>query len=60
MVLSKVRAEKGENYGYNAASDTYGDLVKEGVIDPAKVARIALQNAASIAGIDADHRSAHC
>ena len=50
VVLSRVRAEKGENYGYNAATDTYGDLVKEGVIDPAKVTRIALQNAASIAG----------
>ena len=51
VVLSEVRAEKGENYGYNAATDTYGDLVKEGVIDPAKVARIALQNASSIAGL---------
>ena len=51
VVLSKVRAEKGENYGYNAETDTYGDLVKEGVIDPAKVTRIALQNAASIAGL---------
>ena len=51
VVLSRVRAEKGENYGYNAATDTYGDLVKEGVIDPAKVTRIALQNAASIAGL---------
>jgi chaperonin GroEL len=51
VVLSKVRAEKGENYGYNAATDTYGDLVKEGVIDPAKVTRIALQNASSIAGL---------
>jgi len=51
VVLSKVRAEKGENYGYNAATDTYGDLLKEGVIDPAKVTRIALQNASSIAGL---------
>ncbi len=51
VVLSRVRAEKGENYGYNAETDTYGDLVKEGVIDPAKVTRIALQNAASIAGL---------
>ena len=51
VVLAKVRAEKGENYGYNAATDTYGDLVKEGVIDPAKVTRIALQNASSIAGL---------
>ena len=51
VVLARVRAENGENYGYNAESDTYGDLVKEGVIDPAKVTRIALQNAASIAGL---------
>ena len=51
VVVSRVRAEKGENYGYNAETDTYGDLVKDGVIDPAKVARIALQNASSIAGL---------
>jgi chaperonin GroEL len=51
VVLARVRAENGENYGYNAESDTYGDLVKEGVIDPAQVTRIALQNAASIAGL---------
>src|SRR3981189_1430254 len=51
VVISRVRAEKGENYGYNAATDTYGDLVKDGVIDPAKVARTALQNASSIAGL---------
>ncbi|HEU0007776.1 MAG TPA: chaperonin GroEL, partial [Terriglobia bacterium] len=51
VVLARVRAENGENYGYNAATDTYGDLVKEGVIDPAKVTRIALQNASSIAGL---------
>jgi chaperonin GroEL len=51
VVLSRVQAEKGENYGYNAETDTYGDMVKEGVIDPAKVTRIALQNAASIAGL---------
>ncbi|MSO23085.1 MAG: chaperonin GroEL [Acidobacteria bacterium] len=51
VVLSRVRSEKGENYGYNAETDTYGDLVKAGVIDPAKVTRIALQNAASIAGL---------
>jgi chaperonin GroEL len=51
VVLSRVCAEKGESFGYNAETDTYGDLVKEGVIDPAKVTRIALQNAASIAGL---------
>ncbi|MFN8008769.1 MAG: chaperonin GroEL, partial [Terriglobia bacterium] len=51
VVVAKVRAEKSETYGYNAATEEYGDLVKDGVIDPAKVARYALQNAASIAGL---------
>jgi chaperonin GroEL len=51
VVLSQVRSDNGENYGYNAETDTYGDLVKEGVIDPTKVTRIALQNASSIAGL---------
>jgi len=51
VVVSRVRAENSENYGYNAATDSYGDLVKDGVIDPAKVARTALQNASSIAGL---------
>jgi chaperonin GroEL len=39
------------NYGYNAANDTYGDLVEQGVIDPTKVTRTALTNAASVAGL---------
>jgi chaperonin GroEL len=51
IVLEKVRFDKNENFGYNAATDSYGDLVKDGVIDPAKVARTALQNASSIAGL---------
>jgi chaperonin GroEL len=51
VVVARVRSEKSENFGYNAATDEYGDLVKDGVIDPAKVARTALQNAASIAGL---------
>jgi chaperonin GroEL len=51
VVMEKVRNDKSANFGYNAAKATYGDLVKEGVIDPAKVARTALQNAASIAGL---------
>ena len=37
--------------GYNAATDTYGDLIERGVIDPVKVVRTALQNAASVAGL---------
>ncbi|MBM4188295.1 MAG: chaperonin GroEL [Gemmatimonadetes bacterium] len=50
IVLAKVKEGKG-NYGYNAATDEYEDLVKAGVIDPTKVARTALQNAASISGL---------
>jgi chaperonin GroEL len=49
-VLSEVR--KGEtNYGYNAQTEQYGDLVELGIIDPTKVVRVALQNAASVAGL---------
>jgi chaperonin GroEL len=48
VVCEKVLELKG-NHGYNAATDTYEDLVKAGIIDPTKVARTALQNAASVA-----------
>ncbi|HEY6121328.1 MAG TPA: chaperonin GroEL [Pyrinomonadaceae bacterium] len=51
VIVEKVRAEKNPNVGYNAATDTFEDLVAAGVIDPAKVTRCALQNAASIAGL---------
>ena len=51
IVVAKVRASKDRNFGYNALTDTYEDLVKAGVIDPTKVTRTALQNAASIAGL---------
>ncbi len=47
MVCEKVLAEDG-NHGYNAATDVYEDLVAAGIIDPAKVTRTALQNAASV------------
>jgi chaperonin GroEL len=50
VVVNKVVESKG-NYGYNAQSGEYGDLVEMGVVDPTKVARFALQNAASIAGL---------
>jgi len=50
VVLQKVLEGKG-NFGFNAASNEYGDLVKMGVLDPCKVTRSALQNAASIAGL---------
>jgi chaperonin GroEL len=51
IVLEKVRAAKDPAFGYNALTDTYENLVEAGVIDPTKVARTALQNAASIAGL---------
>jgi len=51
VVVERVRQEKNENFGFNAATEQYEDLVKAGVIDPAKVTRTALQNAASIAGL---------
>ncbi|HEU4930885.1 MAG TPA: chaperonin GroEL [Pyrinomonadaceae bacterium] len=51
VVVERVRSEKNENVGFNAATETFEDLVKAGVIDPAKVTRTALQNAASIAGL---------
>ena len=51
IVVEKVRAQSDPNYGYNAQSDKYGDLVADGVIDPVKVVRTALQNASSIAAL---------
>jgi chaperonin GroEL len=50
VVLDKVRAGKG-NFGYNAATGVYEDMIKAGILDPTKVVRTALQNAASIAGL---------
>jgi chaperonin GroEL len=50
VVLNAVLAGKG-NYGYNAATGEYGDMVKAGIIDPTKVTRLALQNASSVAGL---------
>jgi chaperonin GroEL len=46
-----VRESKEENFGFNAETGHFGDLVKAGVIDPAKVTRLALQNAASIVSL---------
>ena len=51
IVVQKVKESKDASFGYNAATDTYEDLVKAGVIDPTKVVRSALQNAASIASL---------
>ena len=50
VVLQKV-AEGTGNYGYNAANGEYGDMVAMGILDPTKVTRYALQNAASVAGL---------
>ena len=50
VVLNAVAAGKG-NYGYNAASDDYGDMIESGILDPTKVTRYALQNAASVSGL---------
>ncbi len=51
IVVEKIRQSKDNNYGYNALTDQYEDLVAAGVIDPTKVTRTALQNAASISGL---------
>jgi chaperonin GroEL len=51
IIVEKVRVEKNPNIGYNAVTEKFEDLVAAGVIDPAKVTRCALQNAASIAGL---------
>jgi chaperonin GroEL len=51
VVVDNVRNHTNDNYGFNAQTEEYEDLVKAGVIDPAKVTRTALQNAASIAGL---------
>jgi len=51
VVVNEVAAKDDASYGYNAATEQYGDLVKDGVIDPTKVTRSALQNAASVASL---------
>jgi len=50
VVVDKVLAGKG-NFGYNAASEEYGDMLEMGILDPTKVTRLALQNAASVASL---------
>ncbi|HYW37297.1 MAG TPA: chaperonin GroEL [Terriglobales bacterium] len=51
IIVGRVRASKDETFGFNAETGEFGDLVKAGVIDPAKVTRLALQNAASIVSL---------
>jgi chaperonin GroEL len=50
-VIEKIKNQKAPHFGFNAATGEYEDLVKAGVIDPTKVTRTALQNAASIASL---------
>ena len=50
VVVAKLQESEG-NYGFNAATSEYGDMLEEGVVDPTKVVRSALQNASSIAGL---------
>ncbi|HKQ09199.1 MAG TPA: chaperonin GroEL [Blastocatellia bacterium] len=51
VIVDKVRTNKAANYGYNAETEEYGDMIQMGVVDPTKVTRSALQNASSIAGL---------
>ena len=50
VILNEVAAGKG-NFGYNAATSEYGDMIEMGILDPTKVTRTALQNAGSVAGL---------
>ena len=51
IVVGKVLEARGQGYGYDAQTDEYGDMIEKGIIDPAKVVRVALQDAASVAGL---------
>jgi chaperonin GroEL len=51
IVVGKVLEARGQSYGYDAQGDEYGDMIEKGIIDPAKVVRVALQDAASVAGL---------
>ena len=51
IVVGNVTAHRSPSYGYDAQTGEYGDLIAKGIIDPAKVVRVALQDAASVAGL---------
>jgi len=51
VIIGRIRESKDESFGFNAETGEFGDMIKAGVIDPAKVTRLALQNAASIAAL---------
>jgi len=50
-IIEKVKNSKSNNYGFDALNEKYTDMIASGIIDPTKVVRIALQNAASVAGL---------
>ena len=50
VIVEKVLSHHSQNYGYDALTGTYGDMIAKGILDPTKVTRSALQNAASVAG----------
>ena len=60
VVVDAVKRHGGQGYGYNAVTDTYGDMAEFGIIDPTKVTRSALQNAASIASMALTTESLVC
>lgn len=51
VILDKVSKSKSVNYGYDAAHDTFGDMIDNGIVDPTKVCRSALENAASVSSM---------
>ena len=51
IVVGKIRESKDDNFGFDAQTEEYGDLVAKGIIDPVKVVRVALQDAASVASL---------
>ena len=51
VVVENIKRERKSGYGYDAATDTYGDMIEKGIVDPTKVSRSALQNAASVAAM---------
>ena len=51
VVVGKIRENSSESYGFNAQTEEYVDAIKAGIVDPAKVVRVALQNAGSVAGL---------
>jgi chaperonin GroEL len=51
IIVGRIRDSKDENFGYNAETGEFGDMIKAGVIDPTKVTRLALQNAASVVAL---------